>query len=296
MKFYRILLILSVAVTTAGSGYAQSTINETNKYAYTTNAGWINFRPDQPSSPNGVVIGEAFLSGYAYAANVGWINFGNGAPANGHAYQNNSATDFGVNHDGAGNLTGMAYGANIGWINFGWAGETDSLRPRFDLITGRFVGYAYGANIGWVKLGTTFLTTDTMLCIDSDGDGMDDAWEYQHFGNLNAANTTTDTDGDGQGDQAEYQARTDPDNESESLEIVSHVLNVDATLMDLEFTSTPSRLYVLEICDDMKAPWEDSGLGIFSPDSGLLTAKTLTFPEGSERKFIRVRPIKPLQP
>lgn len=32
-----------------------------------------------------------------YGANVGWINMGSGDPANHIQYQNNSATDFGVN-------------------------------------------------------------------------------------------------------------------------------------------------------------------------------------------------------
>jgi hypothetical protein len=47
---------------------AASTINSTSKYAYSANAGWINFRHDQPSSPNGIVFGEYFLSGHAYGA------------------------------------------------------------------------------------------------------------------------------------------------------------------------------------------------------------------------------------
>ena len=48
---------------------------------------------------------------------MGWIHLGDGTPANGIRYQNNSASDYGVNHDGLGNLSGLAYGANIGWIN-----------------------------------------------------------------------------------------------------------------------------------------------------------------------------------
>src|SRR6476620_10637115 len=101
------------------SGLAGTTINSTSRFAYSANAGWINFRHDQPASPAGIVFGEFFLAGYAYGANFGWIDFGDGTPANGIQYQNNTATDYGVNHDGFGNLSGYAYGANIGWINFG---------------------------------------------------------------------------------------------------------------------------------------------------------------------------------
>ena len=85
-----------------------STIDETNKFAFGANIGWIDWRPDGSS---GAVIGEFVSSGYLYAANVGWINLGSGAPADGVRYQNNSATDFGVNHDGLGNLRGTLLAA-----------------------------------------------------------------------------------------------------------------------------------------------------------------------------------------
>ena len=295
LKFFiPLMLICRVVLVTPLP--AQSTISATDKYAYAANAGWINFRHDQPSSPNGVVVGEAYLSGYAYAANFGWIHFGDSSPANGHSYQNNSATDYGVNHDSSGNLSGMAYGANIGWINFGWANATDSNRPRFDLITGRFLGYAYGANIGWIKLGTTFLKTDTMLCTDSDSDGIGDAWDKEQFGDTTTADDTTDTDGDGQSDFAEYQAQTDPNDESHYLDIVSHRLKANATELDVDFTSQPSRLYILETSETMAEPWDDAGLGMFSPDTGAVTSKTISIPQSSTRKFVRVRPVKPLQP
>lgn len=56
---------------------------------------------------------------------------------------------------------------------------------------------------------------------DKDGDGLPDAWEYLHFGNLTAANATTDTDGDGVPDLAEFQAGTDPNSPASSLRIMS---------------------------------------------------------------------------
>ena len=69
-----------------------------------TSAGWIGLA----TRNNGAVIGEYVCSGYIYSANVGWINLGSGSPANQIHYQNNSATDFGVNKDGLGNLRGYA--------------------------------------------------------------------------------------------------------------------------------------------------------------------------------------------
>src|SRR6266446_3756003 len=83
----------------------------------------------------------------ACAANLGWINVGSGAPANGIQYQNNSASDYGVNYDGRGNLRGCAYGASIGWLNFENTGA-----PRLDPMTGKLSGYIYSANCGWISL------------------------------------------------------------------------------------------------------------------------------------------------
>ena len=111
-------LILLLAATSAA--LADTTFDNTEKFAWSANTGWISFRHDRPSSPDGVTFGGAFLSGYAYPANLGWINFGDGSPDNGHTYSN-VGTDHGVNHDGQGNLTGFAWSANTGWINFGWA-------------------------------------------------------------------------------------------------------------------------------------------------------------------------------
>src|SRR6187402_3513299 len=124
------LAIFTSCVAIAGAvmpAGAQSTIDPALKHAWSANTGWINFRW---SATDGVVIGERFLSGYAWAANTGWIHAGDGTPVNGHTYANNSATDYGVNHDGAGNLSGYAWSANTGWVNFGWAAANDPNRPH----------------------------------------------------------------------------------------------------------------------------------------------------------------------
>jgi hypothetical protein len=45
---------------------------------------------------------------------------------------------------------------------------------------------------------------------DSDGDGLPDAWETQHFGDTTSQDGAGDPDGDGSANLAEYQAGTDP--------------------------------------------------------------------------------------
>src|SRR5580698_2030915 len=108
---------------------AVTTIDAGNRFAYGANIGWMDGRGD---TNNGAVIGEYVCSGYIYSANAGWINLGSGSPASGIQYQNNSATDFGVNQDGLGNLRGYAWGANIGWINF-----TNIGAPKVNLLNGQ---------------------------------------------------------------------------------------------------------------------------------------------------------------
>ncbi|SHH77311.1 FG-GAP-like repeat-containing protein [Desulfofustis glycolicus] len=53
-----------------------------------------------------------------------------------------------------------------------------------------------------VEEGTSF--------VDTDGDGIDDNWEIEYFGNTNTATVATDTDGDGYSDLVEYENETDP--------------------------------------------------------------------------------------
>lgn len=290
------LQALVLLVCIPRSAVADSTISATNKFAYSANAGWINFRHDQPASPNGVVFGEFFLSGFAYGANFGWVDFGDGTPADGIQYQNNSAADCGVNHDGAGNLSGYGYGANIGWINFGWAGPADPNRPRVDLLTGAFSGFAYSANLGWINLGTGNLSTSSMQSTDSDTDGAGDAWERTFFGNLTTVTATSDFDGDGATDKDEYLAGTAPDDRGDYFKIISSTYNGAFTQATVIFTTDPTRLYRLETSDALGVTpdtWANSALGTFAPDAGMTTSRVISWP-GTTRKFIRAVAVVPL--
>jgi hypothetical protein len=232
---------------------AQSTISPTAKYAYSANAGWLNLRHDQPTAPNGVTVTESYLSGYAYSANVGWIHLGDGSPANGHTYANNNQTDYGVNVNAAGHLTGQAYGANIGWITF----EQTQGQPRLNFLTGQLTGSAYGANIGWIALDTTQsdLISLTVLCPDTDADGIGDAYEQRYFGLLSTANGTSDRDGDGQTDRAEFEAGTSPIDSTDWFGLVSYTIPAAGGSHSFTFRSVPNRLYRLEHTPNLAAPW-----------------------------------------
>ena len=216
-------------VALASAVHAASTINSTNAYAWGANIGWLNWRP---SAESGVNIGRYICSGYIYGANVGWINLGNGNPANHIQYANNSATDFGINftldpnNPGHGLLRGYAYGANIGWINFEATGN-----PYVILSNGQLRGYVYGANIGWINLEdlSYFVSTDTIdPGVDSDGDGLTDAWEYIYFGNLDMA-PAQDPDGDGEDNLSEFKSGTNP-NDPNSVFRSARQLNISTRM------------------------------------------------------------------
>jgi hypothetical protein len=269
---------------------AATTINAVNKLAFGANIGWMDWRGD---TNDGAVIGEYVCSGYIYSANVGWIHLGSNAPANGIQYQNNSATDYGVNHDGLGNLRGYAYGANIGWINFESNGA-----PRIDLITGKFSGSIYSANCGWISLSNTFayVQTDSIQSgADTDGDGITDGWELTYTNTLTAFNAVSDADGDGASDKDEYLADTNPNDPNSKLVITVFSTPSGGTLPSVTWNSVLTRQYRIQKTLDLSLPlWLDSGLGLISPDG---PSTTRNFGDtNAPMRFYKVQAVKPLSP
>ena len=285
LKAFGVAAVLGLVV----SSQAASSVNSTNRYAYSANVGWIDARAD---TTNGAVIGEYVCSGYLYAANVGWISLGNGAPTNGIQYQNASGTDFGVNNDGLGNLRGYAYGANIGWVNFENVGA-----PKIDLLTGNFTGSIYSANVGWISLSNAvaYVQTDVVPGgTDSDHNGLADAWEYLYFGHL-GVNPNADPDGDGMSNLQEYLAGTDPLNAGDNLRVTSYSFQPGGTNISLTWSSKPTRLYYMQARLDLNplTPWFDKTAGVLGSvgfTSGLFVDTN------APSQFYRVRAKRALAP
>jgi hypothetical protein len=269
---------------------ADSTISEEHAHAWSANLGWTDWYAD---GANGVQISPTLCSGFVYSGNVGWISLGSGVPANGLRYQNDSASDFGVNVDAAGNLRGYAYGANIGWLAFDTAGA-----PRVDLFTGRLSGSVYGANVGWISLSNAVGYVQTEIIApgsDTDGDGMPDAWERRWTPDLTTLKANQDADSDGFLDQEEYVTDTNPLNPLERLEFVHVSATPGASQVTLIWRSSPTRLYQVErrSAFSPEAPWTDIGQSLVQPDPGPTTTRTLAEP-GSTARFYRVRAVRPL--
>jgi hypothetical protein len=89
------------------------------------------------------------------------------------------------------------------------------------------------------------------LPADSDGDGMSDAWEQQHFGSLNAQ-PGADADQDGVSNLKEYQAGTNPTDPSSRFELVA-IQPVQGGMM-VKWSSQPDRLYTVRRSATLTAP------------------------------------------
>jgi hypothetical protein len=294
----KLILLFAVIIPPFGTR-AATTIDSSHHYSYGANIGWMEWLAD--SSADGVSIGEFICSGWIYSANVGWINFGAGNPTNHIQYQNNSPSDFGVNYGidptqpGYGILRGFAYGANIGWINFEAMGN-----PRISLFTGAMSGYAYSANCGWISLndmsGDYIQTDHIAMGADSNGNGIADAWEYLYFGGLLApGQENMSPNGDGMTLLQDYQDGNNPLLPNIGLRVTAYSTNSGGVTSNVTFTSTTGRLYAIEVNTDLTQPlnWTDGGLGLFAPDAGATTTRSV-MQASAIKRFYRVKTMRPL--
>ncbi len=276
--------IILLSALSACAARAQ-TFTPTDVFIHAANFGWVSF---SPSIAGGASVNETTLSGHAWSANMGWIHLGDGQT---HHYANTTATNYGVNVAADGKLTGFAWAPNAGWINF----EQTHGQARVDMITGQFHGHAWCPNAGWMSLeGAGYaLRTASIAVGDTDNDGLGDAWEMRHFGNLTVANATTNADADPASDLDEYRAGTAPQDAADWLQLVSQSLAPSGNSATIRFTTAPGRLYRIESSAILDGTWSTASPGTFAPDAGGVTEKTFAIPAGA-RRFFRVTAVRPL--
>jgi len=220
------------------------------------------------------------------SSRVACIHAGTGEPTNGLRYTN-IGNDYGINVMTDGTLRGYAWSGNIGWITFENSGN-----PRINFATGALEGYAWSGNIGWINLSTA--TTTQLAFLDTDGDGISDAWEIEAAGNLTTLGANHDTDGDGVSDADEYTADTDPGNPNDRFK----VSDFDGTVGDdfvITFPSQPTRFYRIETSVNLAPPWSDVGLGWIQGSATGSTTVNLGNPLDLSR-FYQVAVRRPLAP
>lgn len=244
-----LLLIVMCIMCVAVSAQAVTTVNATNKWAWASGSGWINCRTD---STNGAVIGEFVCSGYLWSSGTGWINIGDGTPTNGIRYTG-TADDYGVNHDGKGNLTGWAWSGSVGWINF--EHSYTNTRVKINFATGKVGGYAWNSSIGWISFDNLqgYVETDTITTgPDTNTNSIPDNWELSETGQLGLfSGGTNDYDGDGFTDYEEYLAGTSGTNASDRLLMTAFTHNPTATNFSLAWKSKETRVYRVEKNDSL---------------------------------------------
>ncbi|MEI6810883.1 MAG: peptidoglycan-binding domain-containing protein [Candidatus Nomurabacteria bacterium] len=126
---YRIIFLffLLIIPNLVSASTTDGIIDSTYHYAWSENAGWIDFG----SSAGNVHITDTAITGSVYGENIGWIIL-------------NPQTYGGVTNNTEGTLSGYAWSENAGWIDFS------------HVIIGSdgvFTGGAYSPNIGWITFG-----------------------------------------------------------------------------------------------------------------------------------------------
>ncbi len=175
---------------------AQSNIDSINKFSWSENCGWMNWRDaGSPAGTAGVMLAGTYASGAVWCENIGWVRLGT-TPANGTSFSNLSAADFGVNILPNQLLGGFAWSENTGWINFGPFSSLPA-NQQARLSSGRLWGYAWGENIGWINMNDSTRFVGLHCRADFNQDGVVDFFDYLDFVDaFSAAHPSSDFNSD----------------------------------------------------------------------------------------------------
>lgn len=143
----RLVAASIIGLSAYGSSVFSAPIDSTEKYAWSESGGWINHNPSHATAE----IFADHLEGWAWNESVGWIHLGSdGGGGSPNFYANTDDTNWGVNHDSAGNLSGFAWSETSGWINF----NPSHQQVQVNLATGAFSGYAWSESLGWIHFSS----------------------------------------------------------------------------------------------------------------------------------------------
>ena len=146
IEYNALLLALLTTLLALSGGPALATlIADGDQYAWSENAGWLNFK----ATGGSVQVHPDHLEGFIWHENLGWIRLGTHTGGGTHSYANDGPATYGINRNiSTGALSGYAWSENAGWLNFG----ASQGNAAADMTSGVFSGYVWGENIGWISL------------------------------------------------------------------------------------------------------------------------------------------------
>ena len=120
--------------------------------------------------------------------------------------------------------------------------------------------------------------------LDSDGDGLPDEWELNHFGDLSSSDGTIDSDGDGLSDMEEFITGTDPVNPADSLRLslTSGMKGFWQAKADLRY-----QLFVSSNLFD----WAESGSPVLARDESIIEFNLAGYISSNRHAYFRVKTL-----
>ena len=152
---------------------------------------------------------------------------------------------------------------SIDGSNFTDIAFTTSPLPASATIAGDYYRVLLTPNDG-VADGQAFTTASVLVPVDADGNGINDDWEMQYFGQI-GIDPNADPDGDGFSNLQEFLAGTDPTDPSSALRITSITTNGPDIV--ISFTTCSNKFYDAQYNDDLTTSnW--SGVATNIPGTG----------------------------